>query len=208
MAKVFYSRVSSTDNTQRHDRQLQNLKDFDYVLTDNCSGAIPLFERPKGKQIKKMMDDGNLEFLSFHDPTRIGRNTLDVLTIWSDFTQRGIIIECKNPYLRNINEDGTVDKLSELMMSILATMSQFERSLIKERQMEGIRLRQAKGLYMGRKINTQETPEKHLQKERSIKILDYLKKGTYTAREVAAILNTSTATITKTKKIAEEMGML
>lgn len=208
MAKVFYSRVSSTDNSQRHDRQLQNIKEFDYVLTDNCSGAIPLFERPKGKQIKKMMDDGILEFLSFHDPTRIGRNTLDVLTIWSDFTQRKIILECKNPYLRNINEDGTVDKLSELMMSILATMSQFERSLIKERQLEGIRLRQAKGLYMGRRIDTKETPEKHLRKSRSIKILEYLKKGTYTAREVAAILNTSTATITKTKKIALDLGVL
>ena len=56
--RIFYSRVSSTDNSQRHDRQLQNLKDFDYVLTDNCSGSIPLFERPKGKQIKKMIDDG------------------------------------------------------------------------------------------------------------------------------------------------------
>lgn len=206
--RIFYSRVSSTDNSQRHDRQLQNLKDFDYVLTDNCSGSIPLFERPKGKQIKKMIDDGSLKFLSFHDPTRIGRNTIDVLTIWSDFTTKGIIIECRNPYLRNINEDGSIDKLSELMMSILATMSQFERSLIKERQMEGIKLRQAKGLYMGRRIDTKDTPEKHLQKERSVKILDYLKKGTYTAREVAAILNTSTATITKTKKIALDLGVL
>ena len=52
------------------------------------------------------------------------------------------------------------------------------------------------------------TPEHHLKKERSIKILDYLKKGTYTAREVAAILNTSTTTITKTKKIALELGVL
>lgn len=64
--RIFYSRVSSTDNSQRHDRQLQNLKDFDYVLTDNCSGSIPLFERPKGKQIKKMIDDDSSIFLCFN----------------------------------------------------------------------------------------------------------------------------------------------
>ena len=84
-----------------------------------------------------------------------------------------------------------------------------EKSLIKERQKkEGIRLRQAKGLYMGRRINTKDTPEHHLKKERSRKILEYLKKGTRTAREVAAILNTSIATITKPKKIAKELGVI
>lgn len=55
--KVFYSRVSSTDGSQNPERrQLQNLEGFDYVFIDRCSGSIPLYERPKGSQIKKLID--------------------------------------------------------------------------------------------------------------------------------------------------------
>ena len=104
---VLYTRVSTTD--QNPDRQLTNSKEYDYVLTDYCSGSIPLYERPKGSEVKRMIDNGTLTRLVIHDVTRIGRNTLDVLSIWTDLTQRGIVIECKNPTLRNINEDGTVE---------------------------------------------------------------------------------------------------
>ena len=49
--KVFYSRISSSDGSQS-DRTITNLKGFDYVLSDKCSGTIPLWDRPKGSQIK------------------------------------------------------------------------------------------------------------------------------------------------------------
>jgi DNA invertase Pin-like site-specific DNA recombinase len=198
---VLYTRVSTLE--QNPDRQLTNSKEYDYVLTDYCSGSIPLYERPKGSEVKKMIDSGTLKKLVIHDVTRIGRNTLDVLTIWSDLTQRGIVIECKNPTLRNINEDGTVDKFSELMLSILSTMSQFEKSLIRERQLEGIKIRKEKGLYGGRRIGTTDTTERFLKKKRSQDILNYLNKGTYSYSEISLILSTSTTTVTKVKKLSQ-----
>ena len=204
--KILYTRVSTQD--QNPDRQLKDTKGFDHVLIDKCSGLIDLFDRPKGSQIKKLIDQGKLTHLEIHSIDRIHRTTIGAIQLWKYFTDKNITLVCRNPNIRNFDVDGNPDKFSETLMSLLAVMSQFEKNLIKERQMAGIRIRQAKGLYMGRRINTKDTPEKHLQKERSIKILDYLKKGTYTAREVAAILNTSTATITKTKKIAKELGVL
>jgi DNA invertase Pin-like site-specific DNA recombinase len=198
---VLYTRVSTTD--QNPDRQLTNSKEYDYVLTDYCSGSIPLYERPKGSEVKKMIDNSTLTRLVIHDVTRIGRNTLDVLSIWSDLTQRGIVIECKNPNLRNIDETGKVDKFSELMLSILSTMSQFEKSLIKERQMEGIKIRQEKGLYGGRRIGTTDTISSFLKKKRSQDILNYLNKGTYSYDEISKILSVSTTTITKVKKMSQ-----
>jgi DNA invertase Pin-like site-specific DNA recombinase len=198
---VLYTRVSTLE--QNPDRQLTNSKEYDYVLTDYCSGSIPLYERPKGSEVKKMIDSGTLKKLVIHDVTRIGRNTLDVLTIWSDLTQRGIVIECKNPTLRNINEDGTVDKFSELMLSILSTMSQFEKSLIRERQLEGIKIRKEKGLYGGRRIGTTDSTERFLKKKRSQDILNYLNKGTYSYSEISSILSTSTTTVTKVKKLSQ-----
>jgi DNA invertase Pin-like site-specific DNA recombinase len=198
---VLYTRVSTLE--QNPDRQLINSKDYDYVLTDYCSGSIPLYERPKGSEIKKMIENHSLKKLVIHDTTRIGRNTLDVLSIWSELTERGIVIECKNPSFRNINEDGTIDKFSELMLSILSTMSQFEKSLIRERQLEGIKVRKEKGLYGGRRIGTVDSVQSFLKKKRSQDILNYLSKGTYSYDEISKILSVSTTTITKVKKMSQ-----
>lgn len=198
---VLYTRVSTIE--QNPDRQLTNSKEYDYVLTDYCSGNIPLYQRPKGSEVKKMIDSGSLKKLVIHDVTRIGRNTLDVLSIWTDLTQRGIVIECKNPNIRNIDENGNVDKFSELMLSILSTMSQFEKSLIRERQLEGIKIRKEKGLYGGRRIGTTDTTERFLKKKKSQDILNYLNKGTYSYDEISKILSVSTTTVTKVKKLSQ-----
>lgn len=198
---VLYTRVSTLE--QNPDRQLTNSKDYDYVLTDYCSGSLPLYQRPKGSEIKKMIDNKSLTRLVIHDVTRIGRNTLDVLSIWSELTERGIVIECKNPNIRNINDDGKVDKFSELMLSILSTMSQFEKSLIRERQLEGIKVRKEKGLYGGRRIGTVDSVQSFLKKKRSQDILNYLSKGTYSYDEISKILSVSTTTITKVKKMSQ-----
>ena len=197
--KVFYSRVSTNDGSQNPERQLQNVKEFDYVLTDMCSGSIPLFERPKGGQIKKLIDENKLTLLEIHSIDRLGRSTLDTLMVWQKMTEKGITIVCRNPNIRNIDENGKVDKFSELMMSILSTMSQFERNLIRERQMEGIRIRKEKGLYSGRRIGTADTPERLLQKEKSKLILKYIEKG-YPVRTIAKVVPCSKTTILKVKK--------
>ena len=208
--KVFYSRVSSDDGSQNPQRQLQNLKEFDYVFTDMCSGSIPLFERPKGSQIKKLIDDhlANESKTSFeihcHSIDRLGRNTLDVLTVWDDLTKKGITIVCRNPNIRNIDEDGKVDNFSVLTMSILSIMSSFERGMIRSRQMEGIKLRKEKGLYSGRQVGTKDTPERLLQKAKSKLILKYIEKG-YPVREIEKIVSCSKTTITKVRKAKAEL---
>ncbi len=204
--KVFYSRVSSNDGSQNPERQLQKLKGFDYVFTDYCSGSIPLFERPKGSQIKKMLNDVTLNHLEIHSIDRLGRTTLDVLGIWEDLTKRGISVVCRNPNIRNIDDNGRVDKFSELMMSILSTMSSFERNLIRERQMEGIKIRKEKGLYSGRRIGTTDTAQRLLEKERSKTILKYLDKQ-YSYDEISKIVPCSRTTITKVKKAQELMAI-
>jgi DNA invertase Pin-like site-specific DNA recombinase len=202
--KVFYSRVSSNDGSQNPERQLQNLTQFDYILTDYCSGAIPLYQRPKGSQIKKLIDDGTLKHLEIHSIDRLGRSTLDVLSIWEELTKKGITIICRNPNIQNINDDGKVDMFSQLMMSILSTMASFERVLIRDRQMEGIKIRKDKMLYSGRRIGTTDTPERLLQKEKSKKILMYIDKG-YPYHEIAKIVPCSKSTIVKIKKAKEAL---
>ncbi len=200
--RVFYSRVSTIE--QNVERQLQKIDGFDYVLTDKCSGLIPLFDRPQGSQIKKLIDLGKLTHLEIHSIDRLGRDLVSTLNVWNELTKMNIIIVCRNSNLRNIDENGRVDVFSELMMSILSTMSSFEKSLIKERQMEGIKMRKDKGLYGGRKIGSVVSDEKFLNKPKSKRIREYLEKGTYTYDEIRKILGCSLNTISKVKRITKE----
>ena len=136
--KVFYSSISSNDGSQKHDRQLKDLKGFDYVLTDNFTGNSDLFDRPKGQQIKKLLDEGKLTHLEVHSIDRLGRNLLSVLSCWQALTEAGVTVVCRNPNIRNFDDNGDPDKFSELLLSILGSMYSFERSMIKIRQREGI----------------------------------------------------------------------
>jgi len=202
--KVFYSRISSNDGSQNDERQLQNLKEFDYVLSDKCSGTIPLWERPKGSQIKKLITENKLKELHIHSIDRLGRSTIDVLSIWKELTEKGIRVVCRNPNFQNITDEGKTDMFSELMISILSTMSDFERKMIRERQMEGIRIRKEKGLYKGRQIGTTDSIEKFLNKPKSKDILRDLDNG-YGIREISEMRDCSFSTIYKTKRLSEEL---
>lgn len=198
--KVYYSRVSTSQ--QNIERQLTNLEEFDYVLSDKCSGTIPLWERPQGRQIRKLIDKGELKELHIHSIDRLARNTLILLTIWKELTDLGIRVVCRNPNFQNLTEDGKTDMFSELMISILSTMSDFEKKMIKERQMEGIRLRKEKGLYMGRQIGTKESNEKFLSKPKSKDILKDLGNG-YSVREISKMRNCSYSTVYKVRDLQQ-----
>jgi len=200
--KVFYSRVSSSDGSQNPERQLQKIDGFDYVFTDTCSGSIPLWERPKGKQIKTLLDSNKLTHLEVHSIDRLGRDTISVLKLWKELTELGIRLVCRNPNFQNLNEDGKTDMFSELMISILSTMSDFERKMIRERQMEGIRIRKEKGLYTGRKVGTIISPEKFLQRKKSQMILKDIENG-YSTQEIIFRCRCSYSTISKVKKTYE-----
>ena len=198
--KVFYSSVSSSDGTQKPDRQLQNIEGFDYVLTDYCSGSIPLYKRPKGSQIKSLIDQNKLAHLEIHDFSRLGRSTLDCLTVYKELTQLGIKIVCRNPNIVNIGDDGKPEIFSELLLSLLSVLNSYEKSLIRERQMEGIRIRKEKGLYSGRRIGTTISNEKFLNSPKSKTILSYLERG-YTFQEISKIVPCSRTTVQKVSNL-------
>ena len=201
--KVLYTRISTSIN-QKVDRQIVDKDQYDYVLMDTCSGSIPLYERPKGSEIEKLITRGELNELHVHSIDRLGRNTIDVLSTWKELTEKGVRIICKNPSIQNIDEDGKVDQFSSLLTGILSILSQYERDQIRERIMEGVRIRKEKGLYRGRRINTRDTPTQLLKKPKSKKILEYIDKG-YTYEDISKIIPCSRTTIVKVKRTREDL---
>ena len=198
--KIFYSRVSSTD--QSTERQLVNTSEFDKILEDKCSGTVPLFERPQGSQLKRLIDQGILKELHIHSIDRLGRNTLDILTVYKSLTEQGIRVVCRNPSLENFNSEGKPSFVSEVILNILASLAEYQNSLRRESQLEGIAIHKTKGLYKGRRINTHETPEHFLNKKKSKQILEYLELG-YSQYEIRKILGCSFSTISKVKRLSE-----
>jgi DNA invertase Pin-like site-specific DNA recombinase len=202
--KVFYSRVSTEE--QNSERQLQELKGFDYIFTDTYSGSIEFFKRPKGSQIKELIDSGKLTHLEIHSIDRLGRNSIDVLKTWQELTELGIKVVCRNPNLTNFKNDGSQDDVSMMIISILSIMAKFERDMILTRQKEGIKIAKLQGKYVGRRVGTKETKEKFIKKPNNQKILDYLSKG-YKYNEISKIMGCSYSTINKVKNIDKEFQL-
>ncbi|MEJ7740449.1 MAG: recombinase family protein [Chitinophagaceae bacterium] len=196
---ALYCRVSTLD--QKTDRQTVNEKDYGTVIEDKCSGAVPFFEREGGKEIKKLIDKGILTSLSALSLDRMGRDLRDILNTIYFFNEKKIAIHFISQGLKTLDENGKENSISKMMISILGTVAEMERTQIRERQLEGIRIAKMKGnIYKGRVTGSKENVLDFLSKEKNKQALNYLKKG-YKCKDVAKITDLHINTITKIKKL-------
>ena len=195
---ILYTRVSTID--QKTDRQRVNEKDFKLVIEDKCSGAIPFFDRPGGKEILKYLNKDIISTLSVWTIDRLGRDLRDILDTIHFFNVKNVSIIFLSQGLRTIDENGRENPISKLMISILATVGEMERSQIKERQIEGIKIAKLKGVYKGRKEGSKEDVYSFLDKPKNKKALDYIRKG-YKLNEAAKLSGLHINTVTKIRKL-------
>ena len=144
-----YARVSTKE--QNLDRQLEELKKYtDKIYQEKQSGKD--FEsRIIYQKMKKKLSVGDLLIIASLD--RLGRNYEQIISEWKDITNKGCDIQVLDmPILNTKNGvDGLDGKfISNLVLQILAYVSQKEREKIKERQKQGIRIAKEKGVKFGR----------------------------------------------------------
>jgi DNA invertase Pin-like site-specific DNA recombinase len=200
---LLYTRISTID--QKNDRQTQNAKDFDYLIEDKCSGATPFFDRDGGKQIEKLVSKNKVTKISVHQIDRLGRNLLDILNTIAFFNKKGICIYFIQQGIKTLNEDGTENPISKMIISILGVVAEMERNLIKERQAEGVAIAKANGIYKGRNKGTRESNLDFLNKPKVQKAIHYINKGMKSV-EVNKLSGLHPNTITKIKKILETIN--
>lgn len=145
---VGYVRVSSLD--QNTERQLDETP-LDRVFIDKASGKDA--ERPQLQQALSYVRSGDT--LICHSMDRLARNLDDLRRIVKDLTGRGVAVRFAKENLTFTGEDSP---MANLMLSVMGAFAEFERSLIKERQREGISLAKERGVYKGRKraLNTEQ----------------------------------------------------
>lgn len=196
--KVLYTRVSTLD--QNSDRQKIEEKAYQLLVEDKCSGAIPFFERTGGIEIQKLLDNNILTSLTVLTIDRLGRDLQDILATIKYFSVRRIPIHFLTPRVSTLDNDGKEDACATLLINMLGVVGQMERSQIRERQIEGIRLARLRGVYKGRVEGSKEDVLEFLSKSKNKKALEYLKKG-YKGLEAAQLAGVHINTITKIKKL-------
>jgi DNA invertase Pin-like site-specific DNA recombinase len=139
--RVGYVRISSAG--QNFERQLDGVE-LDKRFIDEASGKDT--KRPQLQAALDYLRDGDV--LAVHSMDRLARNLDDLRKIVMDLTVRGVTVEFEKERLTFTGEDNA---MSKLLLSVMGAFAEFERSLIRERQREGIALAKKAGVYKGRK---------------------------------------------------------
>jgi DNA invertase Pin-like site-specific DNA recombinase len=146
--RIGYVRVSSFD--QNPERQLDDVA-VTRTFTDKASGKD--VQRPALEELSAFVRSGDTVVV--HSMDRLARNLDDLRRIVQGLTRRGIRIEFVKEGLSFTGDDSP---MANLMLSVMGAFAEFERSLIRERQAEGIALAKTRGAYRGRKKSL--TPER------------------------------------------------
>ena len=139
--RVGYLRVSSLD--QKTDRQLEGVA-LDKVFTDKASGKDTA--RPELARAIDFVREGDTFLV--HSMDRLARNLDNLRRIVRQLTSEGVRVEFVKEGLTFTGDDSP---MNTLLLSMLGAVAEFERSMILERQREGIAIAKAAGKYKGRK---------------------------------------------------------
>ena len=139
--RIGYIRVSTVD--QNTERQLDGIE-LDKTFTDKASGKDT--KRPQLELMMSFVRSGDT--LIVHSMDRLARDQNDLHRIVQTLTGKGVRIEFIKEHLTFTGDDSPISKL---MLSVMGAVHEFERALIKERQLEGIALAKKRGVFKGRK---------------------------------------------------------
>ena len=171
---MIYAYIRVSTKHQNIDRQYEEIKALDiddkYIFIDRESGKD--FDRTKyQKLIKKLKKD---DLLIIKSIDRLGRNYHMILEEWSRITKTiGADIKVLDMPLLDTRIEGKnlVGKfISDIVLQVLSFVAENERTNIKQRQAEGIRIAKEKGVKFGRPKavlppNTNEILDKYINKE-------------------------------------------
>ena len=152
MAIYGYVRVSTKE--QKTDRQMEAMQkygvDAKLIFVDRVSGKD--FNRPSYQKLVKKLRPGDLLVIKSID--RLGRDYKEILEEWRKLVKKKEIdIEVIDLPILNTNQeiDGIAGVLiADILLRVLAYVSQTERDYIKQRQAEGIAIALSKGIHFGR----------------------------------------------------------
>lgn len=187
--KVGYARVSTPGQAESLSAQKLQLQQHgcENIFTDTGTGAS--FSRPGLRDALAYSRKGDTLVVTRLD--RLGRSTVDTLKTVQELDKRGITIQALDTNLDTSTPQG------RLVLSVLASLAQWERELLVERTKDGLAHARAQGRVGGRKPA--------LDPEQQQAALSSLASG-MSENQVAKAFGVSRATISRLKAKNKAMG--
>ena len=141
-----YIRVSTVE--QNTERQLKDIA-CDRIYEEKISGKDT--NRP---QLQAMLSNIRSEdIINIHEMSRLARNTRDLLNLVEEITSKGATVVFHKENL-TFKGNEKQDPYQKMMMTMLGAVAELERSILLERQREGIAVAKSKGKYKGGKMSS------------------------------------------------------
>ncbi|GFZ41091.1 recombinase family protein [Bacteroides thetaiotaomicron] len=201
---VIYARVSSVSDRQDTARQIQDLTRYANaqeievvsIFEEHISGAKKNEERQVLTDCLEYCTANPVNYLLLSELSRLGRSTLQVLRSLEILHEAKVSVYIQNLGLYTLQTDGKVNPIVSILITILAEMSNIERSNIVYRLNSGRANYIAKGGKLGRKVGSTKTEER--KREEYKEVIQLLKKG-YSIRNVAKLQGLGISTVQRIK---------
>lgn len=204
MKVVIYARVST--NSQDYKRQTEELLEFSQaqnyevvkIFEEKISGGKTNEERP---QLMKMVDfikSNKIHKVLCWELSRLGRNTIEVLKTIQLLNENCISLYIKNHNIETLNDKCEINPMSQFLIQILTSVSEMEKTQIRQRIKSGYDSFRKNGGKVGRKEGFKKDNETLLNEHKDI--VKLLKQG-YSVRKTMKLTDKSSGTVQKLKKI-------
>ena len=138
---VIYARVSSENDRQNTNRQVEDLKDYASnsqmsvveVFCEQISGAKKNEERMVLLQCLEFCKTHEVEFLLISELSRLGRSTLQVLKSLELLHTNGTSVYIQNLSLFTLTDKKEVNPIASILVTVLAELASIERTNIAYR---------------------------------------------------------------------------
>ncbi|NMH24086.1 recombinase family protein [Flavobacterium solisilvae] len=204
MKVVIYARVSTSN--QDYKRQTEELIEFSKknnydvvnIFEEKISGGKTNEERP---QLMKMVDfikTNKIDKVLCWELSRLGRNTIEVLKTIQLLNENCISLYIKNHNIETLNEKCEVNPMSQFLIQILTSVSEMEKTQIRQRIKSGYDSFRKNGGKVGRKDGFKKNEETLLTEHKDI--VKLLKQG-MSVRKTMKLTDKSSGTVQKIKKM-------
>jgi len=201
---VIYSRVST--NIQDYKRQTDELMEYSNKMgykvvktfEEKISGGKNNEDRPKLMEMIGFIKSNQIDKVLCWELSRIGRNTIEVLKTIKLLNDNCISLYIKNYNIETLNDKCEVNTLSQFMIQILTSVSEMEKSTIRQRVKSGYDNFIKNGGKVGRKEGFKKDDELLLTEHKDV--VKLLKQG-YSVRKVMKLSDKSSGTVQKIKKL-------
>ncbi|WP_405411682.1 recombinase family protein [Maribacter sp. Asnod1-A12] len=196
--RIKYNRTSTIN--QDGERFKLDKDNYDLILFDKgVSGKVPFNDREKGKQLTDLIVKGKVNELVVEELSRLGRNTIDVLSTLHWLEEKGVNVVVRGMGNLQSHVNGKKNPIWNLITSVMSSLYELEREQILERTEMGRKMYVINGGKLGRKVGSNENIQTFLSKPKSKQIISLLEKGK-SIRDISGRLGVSPKTIVKVRK--------